>query len=396
MRKNSHGLLSRGVSFSGIVAPTPILLQSSEPQIPMQEVGVPPKVSIYPSMDQSFLLLQDRVKFMKHAEKLMRDKQYVEALEHLNLAKATKVPEQFSPHLTIDTDWRFVDYLRALCFLRLKDPLHARQALLEELRLNEDNEDARDLFHRVDYTLKKSFELPKVIIDSEPLFAMIYDSLKGHSMLHWPRLFALYSHAMQICEDNIPGDFIECGVAGGGSTVIMAIVAKHHSTIPRRVYACDVFNGMPMPTEEDTTSDTNSKAPNKGKVSALSPKDCSWGAGTCSGSEACVKRLSATFDVEVETVPGLFQDTLPFITSSKDQRDQGFSLVHLDSDWYCSIKTCIEELFPLLSRGGVLQIDDYHYWDGCQLAVKEYLESNSLQTSCLHEIDNNAVWMRKK
>eukprot|EP00758_Cryptobia_borreli_P002965 Tbor_TRINITY_DN3424_c0_g1::TRINITY_DN3424_c0_g1_i1::g.3644::m.3644 len=379
LRKNTRGLISR-VTCSGIGEPTDLLVQSSSGIHTHSREAVQTKPSL--SNDESVCPKQAHKKFMDHAEELYKGGLFNEALEHLNLAKGTH-----------GSNCGIVDYYRGLCYLKLKDPLHARQALLEELRLKEDNEDARDLLHRVELTLKKSIELPREIIDCDPLFAMIYDSLKGHSMLHWPRLFALYSHAKQICEDNVPGDFIECGVAGGGSTVIMAIVAKHYSTIPRRVYACDVFRGMPMPTEEDTTDDTHNKS-HKGKVSALSPKDCSWGAGTCSGSEECVKRLAANFEVEVETVPGLFQDTLPHIIMNNHQI--AFSLIHLDSDWYLSIKTCIEELYPLLSCDGVLQIDDYYYWDGCQLAVKEYLESNSIQTSCLHDIDKNAVWMRKK
>jgi hypothetical protein len=34
--------------------------------------------------------------------------------------------------------------------------------------------------------------------------------------------------------------------------------------------------------------------------------------------------------------------------------------------------TILEVLYPLLSKGGILIIDDYGYWKGCRKAVDEF------------------------
>ena len=284
-----------------------------------------------------------------------------------------------------------VDYLRALCFLRMKDPFHARQALLEELRFNHGNDDARDLLHRVNSSLKASFELPESVVSSEPLFATLYDSLKDHSMLNWPRLFGLYIHGKQVCEDNIPGDFIECGVAGGGSTVLLATVIKNYSKVPRRIIACDTFEGMPVPDVggRDTIES------GKGGTAA----DSNWGTGTCAGSLVAVRNLADHFAVDVTFVPGVFQDTLPTLISqgTKDGGVGKVAMAHLDCDWYESTASCLHNVFPILSKGAIMQIDDYNYWDGCQQAVKEHFAANGLVPEVeLNKVDHNAVWMRKR
>ena len=49
------------------------------------------------------------------------------------------------------------------------------------------------------------------------------------------------------------------------------------------------------------------------------------------------------------------------------------ALLRLDTDWYESTRHELLHLFPLLSPGGVLIIDDYGHWSGARKAVDEYL-----------------------
>ena len=51
------------------------------------------------------------------------------------------------------------------------------------------------------------------------------------------------------------------------------------------------------------------------------------------------------------------------------------SVLRLDTDWYESTKAELEELYPKLSNGGVLIIDDYGHWQGARKAVDEYFSS---------------------
>lgn len=55
------------------------------------------------------------------------------------------------------------------------------------------------------------------------------------------------------------------------------------------------------------------------------------------------------------------------------------SLLRLDTDWYHSTRVELEQLYPLLSPGGVLIIDDYGHWEGCRKAVDEYFAANRIR-----------------
>ena len=67
----------------------------------------------------------------------------------------------------------------------------------------------------------------------------------------------------------------------------------------------------------------------------------------------------------VKLVQGLFQDTIV--------GDEPVALAHIDGDWYDSVRTCLDRIGPRLVSGGVMAIDDYHYWTGCQMAVDDFL-----------------------
>ena len=69
--------------------------------------------------------------------------------------------------------------------------------------------------------------------------------VRPYTMLSEERLFSLYSLAKQICLEDIPGNFVECGSYKGGSAALLAFVIQRYSLRPRLLYACDTFEGMP-------------------------------------------------------------------------------------------------------------------------------------------------------
>ena len=50
------------------------------------------------------------------------------------------------------------------------------------------------------------------------------------------------------------------------------------------------------------------------------------------------------------------------------------SLLRLDGDFYESTMVTLEELYPLVSKGGIVIIDDYGGFQGCKKAVDEYFK----------------------
>lgn len=70
------------------------------------------------------------------------------------------------------------------------------------------------------------------------------------------------------------------------------------------------------------------------------------------------------------------------------------SILRLDGDWYSSTKVCLEHLYPLVSIGGVVIIDDYDAYDGCKKAVDEYLLSIGV-SPFLIKVDDECVFFIK-
>lgn len=66
-------------------------------------------------------------------------------------------------------------------------------------------------------------------------------------------------------------------------------------------------------------------------------------------------------------IKGMVEDTVPV------RAPETISILRLDTDWYASTRHELTHLYPRLSSGGVLIIDDYGYWQGSRRAVDEFL-----------------------
>jgi hypothetical protein len=79
-------------------------------------------------------------------------------------------------------------------------------------------------------------------------------------------------------------------------------------------------------------------------------------------------------------VKGKVEDTIPLRAPPK------IALLRLDTDWYESTRHELEHLYPRLSPGGIMIIDDYGHWQGARAAVDEFLERTAAPLF-LHRID---------
>ena len=75
---------------------------------------------------------------------------------------------------------------------------------------------------------------------------------------------------------------------------------------------------------------------------------------------------------KISFVKGKVEETIP------DNAPQSISLLRLDTDWYESTRHELIHLYPRLSHGGVVIIDDYGHWLGARKAVDEYIEQNNI------------------
>jgi hypothetical protein len=83
---------------------------------------------------------------------------------------------------------------------------------------------------------------------------------------------------------------------------------------------------------------------------------------------------------KIRFVPGRVEETVPREAPST------ISLLRLDTDWYESTWHELVHLFPRLSPGGVLIIDDYGHWQGARKATDQYLAQNRIKL-LLNRID---------
>jgi hypothetical protein len=83
---------------------------------------------------------------------------------------------------------------------------------------------------------------------------------------------------------------------------------------------------------------------------------------------------------KIHFIKGMVEQTTPHSAPDK------IALLRLDTDWYKSTKHEMIHLFPRLSKGGVLVIDDYGHWQGSRKAIDEYLAENNVKL-LLNRID---------
>ena len=235
-----------------------------------------------------------------------------------------------------------------------------------------------NLLSKFGYTIVKKNEatFPDIV---EQEFWEIYNFCKPFTMTSVERMYALYNAVDYIISNKIEGDFVECGVWRGGSSMLIAKMLVNRKIKNRNIYLYDTFEGMTQPTTNDISFDGQ----NAGVLFEDYRNDnqeSTW----CLADLNDVKRnLSSTQFPERNLffIKGKVEDTL-----EKNLPKNNISLLRLDTDWYESTKHELEILFPILVQSGVLIIDDYGHWQGCRKAVDEYFEGNP-QKILLNRID---------
>ncbi len=263
-----------------------------------------------------------------------------------------------------------IDLVRARIRLKRGAKEEAIEMLKEELRLYPQNQAAAALLNGI----KDGGKIPRKQPGIE--LAEVFDVISPFTMLSVERLEALLHGAKRVCSENIGGNFVECGVAAGGSSALLAWAIKKYSKSPRVIYCFDTFEGMPQPGALDSHSHIPAQA-------------TGWGEGTCAAPLASLLSAASALGVSdlIKPVKGLFQETLP-----EKRREIGpVALLHLDGDWYDSTCAILDNLYDQTAPGAYLQVDDYGYWDGCRKAIDEFEQRRGVNFD-RHKIDGTGIW----
>lgn len=178
------------------------------------------------------------------------------------------------------------------------------------------------------------------------------------------RIVGLIRAVDYLLKAGIAGDFVECGVWRGGSMFVAARALLHRGSTERQLWLYDTFEGM----SEPTSADVDLRGAAAAGLLRLHQPDDRLGVWCRSQLEEVEQTMasSAYPPARICYVAGKVEETLPVA------RPPSIALLRLDTDWYESTRCELEFLYPLLSPGGVLIIDDYGHWQGCRQAVDDY------------------------
>jgi O-methyltransferase len=165
---------------------------------------------------------------------------------------------------------------------------------------------------------------------------------------------------------RVPGDFVECGVALGGSAILIA----DRLDGARAFHGYDVFGMIPPPGAADGADAHDRYAVIAGGRSNGIGGERYYGYRDDLYAE--VKDSFARFGLQVDQrrialYKGFFADTIRL------ERATRVAFAHIDCDWYDPVRLCLERLAPHMSTGGVFVLDDYNDYGGCRRAATEFL-----------------------
>lgn len=213
--------------------------------------------------------------------------------------------------------------------------------------------------------VKYHSEIP---VDFEPAIVNTFAKVKPFTMTSPERIYTLCEAVKYIVNNNISGDIVECGVWKGGSMMAVADTLLNLKDESKNLYLFDTFDGMTEPGDNDVDYKGSPASKFFGNFRQKNQKWC-----MASLEEVQLSVCSIGYDRnKIHFIKGKVEDTIP------EQAPSKIALLRLDTDWYESTRHELIHLFPRLSTGGVIIIDDYGYWQGARQAVDEYIKDNKI------------------
>ena len=193
------------------------------------------------------------------------------------------------------------------------------------------------------------------------------------------RMYALVKCLENVVENNIDGDFVECGVWRGGNLILSQKIFDKLS-LNKKVYGYDTFSGMTEPSSYDRDLRLNYAETMMKKTNKIDNKKNIW---AFVSKEKVFLNISKFFTKHnIKLIEGDVRQTLLV----NENLPSKISILRLDTDWYDSTKIELEILFPLLQKNGFLIIDDYGHFMGAKRAVDEYFKKKNIKPY-LHIVD---------
>jgi O-methyltransferase len=201
----------------------------------------------------------------------------------------------------------------------------------------------------------------------------LYDKYKGFTMISESTFLA----NLKLCwaYKDVPGIIIECGVWRGGMIAAISEVLGNQ----RKYYLFDSFEGLPPVQEIDGEAAKKWQSDTFGTMYH----------DNCKAEQSYAREaMDLANCYNYHLVKGWFSDTLPSFNS-----EEQIAILRLDGDWYESTIQCLTALYPKVTSGGVIILDDYYTWDGCSKALHDYLSAHSLPDK-IYQIHGNCYLIK--
>jgi O-methyltransferase len=200
--------------------------------------------------------------------------------------------------------------------------------------------------------------------------------LDAETMIGLRRLNNLHECVVDALRRGVQGDLIETGVWRGGATIFMRAVLQAYADTDRRVWVADSFQGLPEPNPAEYPQDADDRHHTHVELAvSLDQVQDNF-------------RRYGLLDDQVRFLPGWFHETLPRAPIER------LAVLRLDGDMYESTIVALEALYPKLSPGGYLIVDDYGAVPGCRQAVDDYRRVHGI-TEPIEAIDWGGVYWQR-
>ncbi len=198
----------------------------------------------------------------------------------------------------------------------------------------------------------------------------------GYSLVGLKRMSNVQRCIERVLEDDIAGDLLEAGVWRGGTCIFMRGVLEAYGVRDRKVWVADSFKGLPPPNPEKYPADADEWMHRATELAI-----------PCEQVRANFERFGL-LDDQVDFIEGYFSETLVHAPVRR------LAVLRLDGDMYESTMDTLLALYPRLSPGGFLIVDDYQR-DNCKQAVIDYRKANGIDDP-IDEIDWVSAYWRKE
>lgn len=189
-------------------------------------------------------------------------------------------------------------------------------------------------------------------------FFQLYDKYSYYTMLSK----SVFVENLKLCQSfsHIKGCIVECGVWRGGMIAAISEILGND----RKYFLFDSFEGLPEVQEIDGDAARNWQSDKEGPMYHNNCK---------AEIDYADKAMKISGTQNYQLVKGWFVESL-----SAFNTDEEIAILRLDADWYKSTMQCLNFLYPKVSKGGLIIVDDYYTWDGCSRAIHDYLSTHKL------------------